>query len=234
MAKWFAIPPENYLDMMDKWAFHMIIAPHLNASEKYKEFYLHHPEIYTIIDNGLWEGEVVSNPELLTWAQLLNCDEIIAPDDPSGVKTVELTKKFLEYLKKQKCRKDFLIHGAIHGKEFKEQTKCLNGLMKLKVDILDLPKMLGWYQRETLLHYIRKNYPDTDVHFLGFYKEELDKLSEYDYPVRSFDTSVPFKPKYGDKFDLFLPKTFWNDFKINRRVKQYQRSYYQEGYEPEE
>jgi hypothetical protein len=234
IAKWFAIPPENYLEMMNKWAFHMIIAPHLYASDKYKTFYLSNPHLHTIIDNGLWEGNMVANDELLSWAQILNCDEIIAPDDLSGVKTVELTKEFISYLKKQKCRDDFVIHGAVHGTEFVEKTKCLDKLVTLKVDVIDLPKMLGAKSRDIMLKFIKKKYPDVEIHFLGFYKEEIDKLAEYDYPVRSFDTSVPFKPKYDQKFDLFLPDTFWNTFIISRRIRKYQQLYHQEGYVPDE
>jgi hypothetical protein len=230
ISQWYCIPPEGYLQDMVDWSRHMIIAPHLNSSEVYRSFYMQNKQLYTLIDNGLWEGQVVSNEELLRWANILDCAEIIAPDSPSGDETLIATKKFLIYLKKKGQRADFKIHGAVHGKEIIEQRRCLDGLINLGVDILDLPKMLGPDSRAAALLYIREHYPKTPVHYLGFYKEEAELLSGTEYPVRSFDTSVPFKPNYNEKFDLHLPKTFWNDIRIKPRIKRFEKLYCNEGF----
>jgi hypothetical protein len=207
----------------------MIIAPHLAASDIYHKFYLQNKNLYTIIDNGLWEGEVVSNEELLSWANILECDEIIAPDNPSGAETIRLTKQFIAYIKKEKQRDMFIIHGVAHGDELIEATKCIDELMKLNVDIIDLPKMLGPHAREILKRYARKKYLDTPIHYLGFYKDEAESLSKASFEVRSFDSSVPFKPNYKDKFNLHLPNTWRNRFRITRNVNKFKNLYYVEG-----
>ena len=89
-----------------------------------------------------------------------------------------------------------------------EQLNCLNTFEELELDIVDLPKMLGVARRaywaDRILHTF--SYTNMEIHLLGYYKEELKSL-ESDQ-IRSFDTSVPFKPKYGAKFELELPYVF--------------------------
>jgi len=65
MARWYCIPPANYLEMMKEWPYHMIIAPHAIgfdwAHDKYHRFYSHNIDLHTIIDNGLWEGHRINH-----------------------------------------------------------------------------------------------------------------------------------------------------------------------------
>lgn len=233
MARWYCIPPANYLEDMANWRTHMIIAPHAigktDAHFKYHKFYVYHPDLYTIIDNGLWEGHVVSNKKLLELASKYCCDEIIAPDSPYGAVTSRKTKQFIDFLKQKGRRKDFKVHGVIHGGNTKDRLKCFNNLIKIGVDVIDLPKSFGPQGREDMMTYINPTLEDAriPIHFLGFYKEELPILKDqclYTSP-RSFDTSVPFKPKYEDGFQLDLPYTWWNKTIINRRVRYYKKTY---------
>ena len=115
MALYFCIPPANYLELMKDWPTHMVIAPHMINNSTYKQFYVNHSELSTIIDNGLWEGQVVDNHTLLFLAKLIKANEIIAPDDPSGEKTLLLTAEFLQFLEEQGLREEYVIQGAIHG-----------------------------------------------------------------------------------------------------------------------
>jgi len=212
--------------MLD-WPTHMVIAPHFKNSKPYSQFYIDNPHLQTLLDNGLWEGDVVSNEQLLEMANDIHANEIIAPDHKSGVITLTRTRKFLKYITEQGQRHDFLIHGVVHGKKFHKVLQCLNELIALGVDVIDLPKMLGWKRRQDIMTmaYDRLNTPDgvIPVHFLGYYKEELPLLEQS--TIRSFDTSVPFKPSYAGKFDLNLPKTFYNNLLINRRLKRWKRLY---------
>lgn len=228
MARWYAIPPANYLEDMKDWPFHMIIGPHVLHNEKYRQFYIDNPQLHTMLDNGLWEGEVLINSKLLKMANDLHVNEIIAPDDVGALKTIQKTKRFMKYLDKKGQRYDFKIHGAIHGETSAEQLNCYMTFEELELDIVDLPKMLGSATRDSWVASIinDQTLPRTNamqIHLLGFYKEEL-KLLESD-KIRSFDTSVPFKPKYGAKFDLELPYSWWNRTIIKRRLRYWRKTY---------
>ena len=229
MARWYAIPPANYLEDMKDWPFHMIIGPHVLHNEKYRQFYIDNPQLHTMLDNGLWEGEVLTNSKLLEMANELHVNEIIAPDDAGALKTIQKTKRFMKYLDKKGERYDFKIHGAIHGKTWAEQLNCYMTFDELALDIVDLPKMLGSEARIKWVSAIinDRRLPTAhpmDIHLLGFYKEEL-KLLEFSNEIRSFDTSIPFKPKYGEKFDLELPYSWWNQLIIKRRLRYWRNTY---------
>lgn len=224
MARWFCIPPANYLFMMENWHTHMVIAPHLLHNAKYCDFYCRNPNLYTMLDNGLWEGQMVNNRKLSTLAKMINADEIIAPDNPSGKVTVKKTMEFLKYLGDE--RENYRIHGAIHGENYDEQLECLEKLLEMDLDVLDMPKMLGPVNREKLVGRILDETNPPAIHFLGYYKEEWDILRS-NRVIRSFDTSVPFKPKYGDKFKLELPYSYWTYLKFKWRTDKWRRMFYE-------
>lgn len=229
-ANWFCIPPANYLEMLKDWESHMIIAPHVLHNDKYRQFYIDNPDLYTMLDNGLWEGEVVSNAKLLKMANDLHVNEIIAPDDRTTIKTIRKTKSFLRYINKKGQRYDFQIHGALHGENFTQLNNCLNTLLECGVDIIDMPKMLGSVQRRVWGGMVFKKDPKIPVHYLGYYKRELPMLRGQSWAgagfnLRSFDTSVPFKPKYEEKFNLELPYTWWNRTLIKWRLHSWKRNY---------
>ena len=226
MAIWYTIPPANYLESMKDWPYHMVIAPHLLNSKKYYEFYMnnaHH--LHIMLDNGLWEGHVVSNSQLLKMADYLMAEEIIAPDHVSGAITVGRTKRFIAYLEQQGRRDDFKIHGAVHGRKYSKARDCLIKLLDMGVDIISMPKMLGPKQRRALAEIIKNTHPEVPIHYLGYYNEEIPLLSG-NLTIRSFDTSVPFKPKYGEKFDLNLPYTLRNRIIISNRIRKWKKKYY--------
>lgn len=234
MSRWYCIPPANYLDMMQDWTYHMIIAPHAIgndwAHKKYFEFYRDNEQLHTIIDNGLWEGHVVDNERLLRLAQVLHANEIVAPDSKYGKVTLKRTKEFMNYIKKEGQRDNFKIHGVVHGGNIVDQIDCLNGLIALGVDIIDIPKWFGAAYRTTFLNTISTILYDhnIDVHYLGHYKEEMPILQGkeiFGHEIRSFDTSVPFKPDYSEKFQLDLPDSWWIKQVIKRRVNKYKRLY---------
>ena len=229
MARWYCIPPANYLEQMKDWPWHMIIGPHVLHNEKYRQFYIDNPQLHTMLDNGLWEGEVLINSKLLAMANKLHVNEIIAPDDISALKTIQKTKKFMKYLDKKNQRYDFKIHGAIHGETSAEQLNCYMTFQELELDIVDLPKMLGSEARLSWVGSISndRTLPTAhpmEIHLLGFYKEELKVLGNAN-SIRSFDTSVPFKPKYGAKFDLELPYSWWNRTLIKHRLHYWRKTY---------
>jgi hypothetical protein len=177
-----------------------------------------------MIDNGLWEGQVVSNAKLLKLADYAAAEEIIAPDHQTGCITVKRTKKFLDYLEQKGRRKDFKIHGVVHGSKWSEQRKCLYDLLDLGVDIIDIPKWFSSKLRVCWVNHIREKGHDIPIHYLGFHAKETQYLS-ITKEVRSFDTSVPYKPKYGDKFNLDLPYSLKNRLTINHRVRAWKRLY---------
>ena len=229
ISRWYCIPPANYLEMMKDWPFHMIIGPHVLHNKKYRQFYMDNPQLHTMLDNGLWEGEVLTNSKLLKMANDLHVNEIIAPDDASTIKTIQKTKRFMKYLDKKGERYDFKIHGAIHGESWDEQLNCYMTFQELELDIVDLPKMLGsttrlkWVNAITTDSSLPRAYT-MSIHLLGFYKEELELL-KHSAHIRSFDTSVPFKPKYGEKFNLELPYSWWNRMIIKQRLRYWRKTY---------
>lgn len=225
MARWYCIPPANYLELMKDWHTHMIIAPHVLHNEKYRNFYKKNSDLYTMLDNGLWEGEVLTNAKLLKMANELHANEIVAPDDVSAIKTIRKTKSFLRYLDKKGQRFEFKIHGAIHGETPAQQNNCFETLLECEVDIIDLPKMLGPLARANWINKIHTYYPNVQVHCLGYYNDELDLLRRHNGVIRSFDTSVPFKPRYNSKFNLELPYSWWNRILIKNRLRSWKRLY---------
>jgi len=227
MSRWYCIPPANFLFLLENWNTHMIIAPHVLHNETYREFYKTHPNLYTMLDNGLWEGEVLSNANLLKMANDLHVNEIVAPDDITAIKTIRKTKSFLRYLDKKDQRFKFKIHGAIHGETFAQQNNCFETFMECDIDVVDLPKMLGPDQREEWIYDINERAPDIDIHCLGYYPCELDLLESNDGFIRSFDTSVPFKLRYKAKFNLDLPNNWFNRNLIKWRLRSWKSKYYE-------
>lgn len=210
---------------MENWQYHMVIAPHLLNSKIYSSFYISHPELWTIIDNGLWEGQVVDNNKLIALATMIHANEIIAPDDPTAEGTIKRTKSFLEEIIHLDKRDAFYIHGVVHGETYDDRVWCLEQLLTFDVDVIDLPKMLGYKDRAKFLDEVTKR-TDKPVHFLGYYKEEKDLLAgQWCTHIRSFDTSVPFKPDYTKKFDLDLPLSEENYDIIAPRLDTFRQLY---------
>jgi len=224
MSRWFCIPPASFLPLLANWQTHMIIGPHVLHNLEYKHFYVDHPEIYTMLDNGLWEGEVLSDEVLLEMAIELQANEIIAPDDASADLTIQKTTQFMDYIKGNGLRNRFKIHGVIHGNTYGEHKACYDAFVNLGVDVIALPKMLGAQNRAFWMGEIKTQTPHIPVHFLGFYLNELDYLA-YGGFIRSFDTSMPFKPNYNAKFNLELPNNWINRTIIKHRLRSWKKRY---------
>lgn len=147
-----------------------------------------------MLDNGAYEGELVSVDEMLNWTKNIGPDIVIAPDAyRRRHDTIEMTSEFL-----YSYRGNAEIMVVPQGKDDFEWLKCYYYFLgELKFDWLGLPRWLqdtpigrpGVYQkiRTSLINHELK------VHLLGLPNPvELQSYPGEGDVIKSVDTSWPF------------------------------------------
>jgi hypothetical protein len=82
--KFFCIPPNNHLDMMDNGDWYFALCHHYVQNKRYREYFLNlrktQPNAFILLDNGAAEHSLVTEDMLLQAAAELQPNEVIAPD----------------------------------------------------------------------------------------------------------------------------------------------------------
>lgn len=82
--KFYAIPPNKHLDMMDNGDNYFCLAHHFFQDENYKQYFLDlrkkNPRAFITLDNGAAEHSLVTEELLLDAVKQLKPSEVIAPD----------------------------------------------------------------------------------------------------------------------------------------------------------
>lgn len=82
--KFYAIPPNKHLDMMDNGDNYFCLAHHYFQDNEYKQYFLNlrksKPDAFITLDNGAAEHSLVTEDVLLEAVKELRPNEVIAPD----------------------------------------------------------------------------------------------------------------------------------------------------------
>lgn len=82
--KFYAIPPNKHLDMMDNGDSYFCLAHHFLRDSEYKQYFLdirkNKPDSFILLDNSAAEESLVTEEVLLEIVKELRPNEVIAPD----------------------------------------------------------------------------------------------------------------------------------------------------------
>jgi len=186
--------------------------PHFVSNSIYKEFYVaaSNNEEFTILDNGLFEGTVVNDAELIKLISDIKPDIFIIPDEWNEHLISSANAKRWVNNHKNRIPDKTKLMGVLQGKTYAELLLCYDlyvmlGITHIAINhssegFLDLSnktpniaynKMVGRNRFMTLLEQDDNFNPDFYYHLLGInLSQEGQLLSKYKW-VNSIDTSNP-------------------------------------------
>lgn len=185
--KFYCIPPNNHLDLMDQGDRFFCLAHLYIQNERYKRHFLalrnRSPKVWITLDNGAAEHSLVTEEVLLNITSELKPDEVIAPDVLFNKE--ETLKNFKSFVQKM-YNKGLLSHTSIFAcpqgstkEEWKECyyqmvvspfVKCV-GLSKIAVpkcwNDVEGDKMIGASRNQCVRELIDKHWLIKPLHLLG-------------------------------------------------------------------
>jgi hypothetical protein len=205
--------PTNYLNSLGKFNDFDFCLAHLTLSSSTYLDYYKASKKYKIMDNSAFElGEPMPFKDVVKAAELVNADEIVAPDSfKNSSKTVSNTQSFLDYLNSNKITK-YKIMGVVQGENFPAWANCISYMENSpNIDIIGLSyvgctsfdpdpmtarlKAVRW-----IVDFMKIRKP---VHLLGIGANPIEVSLHGPNPmIRSCDTSIPIvQGLAGDTFD---------------------------------
>lgn len=120
--------PHLLSDTLKQSKFHMVLG-HLLKDETYRMFYSHlkalDPEAYILCDNSANEGYMLKGTELLSLAESIHADEIIAPDKYHDSEvTINETFDFLDNYYESSIKGKFKVMAVPQGETLDEYVGC--------------------------------------------------------------------------------------------------------------
>jgi hypothetical protein len=160
---------------------------------------------YTITDNSAFElNTPLSAEEVVSAAQLLDADEIVAPDAfGSAMKTIKATNDFIDYLKTSGNLGKYKVMGVVQGANVPDWVNCLVHMRDNKhIDVIgfsyvgcksfnkDLAN--ARIQAVHLATHSSTGNLKKPIHLLGMGNNPIELKLQKNIPtVRSCDTSLP-------------------------------------------
>jgi hypothetical protein len=189
--KFAAIVPVPMLDLTYHFDYHMVLAPQL-ARREYSTFYSN-ANGHVILDNGIAEGAIPTNEELLLRAIRICANEVIAPDVMyDAAQTIQQLGPFCE----QARVADVRVMAVLQATNWVEFEDVLDVALSWDVAAVAMPKLLT----DTLSPNARiigaeliRSKSDIPIHCLGSsadIKVETKALAAQDI-VRGIDTAAP-------------------------------------------
>ena len=202
------IPPLNYLELANLGDADFILAQHVLEYEDYAKFYKESKR-WKIMDNGAFEQDTLSMPELLEAGRRVKADVIVLPDIPGDPdKSYWLSLYSLDELP-EIDRKEFMWMVVPHGRTVDEYLyyarKWLHELDRWQVMGLSILDLYKWSTRlrpfvvPKILE-LQRQY-NFGIHLLGLDEPlELYLYSKYRFTghLDSVDTSLPITWAYYD------------------------------------
>lgn len=177
---------------------------HHLAYQKYYQVFGTMPNTFVMLDNGAFEGEQLSDTDLLNMAVEYHVDEVAIPDTLYDTEaTLFQMHKFVATYKhpSRARRRPPRLMAIVQGRTFEECKACINGFADTRytnyITTIGIPKHLPSTTKEddvriNLVRWINVKYPHKwDLHFLGFV-EPGEMMRGAALGVRSLDTSAPF------------------------------------------
>lgn len=198
--KFYCIPPNNHLDLMDQGDRFFGLAHHYIQDERYRRHFLalrnRSPKVWITMDNSSAEHSLVTEDVLLNIVAELKPDEVIAPDVLFNKE--ETLKNFKSFVQKM-YNKGLLSHTSIFAcpqGSTKEEwlecyyqmvvspfVKCL-GLSKIAVpkcwNEAEGDKMIGVSRNQCIKDLIEKHWLIKPLHLLG-----MGEHDEFDYYLKN-------------------------------------------------
>lgn len=189
--------PTRYLSEWSKLCdFDFVIASQAVADREYFRYYKARERFdgrILVLDNGVYEGNLVSTTTLLGTARLLEADVVVAPDVLGDVsETIKNLKSFRPLVPA-----DMLVMGVVQGRTTDDWLKAYSAI-SVEADWIGIPLVpfgRGWQERE----YNRLSFlvelerlgmlVDKPHHLLGL--ASLKELLGCPSYICSVDTSLP-------------------------------------------
>ena len=130
-------------DVLKRSSFHMVLG-HLLENNKYYDFYQHlkerDPNAYILCDNSANEGYMLKGNELLTLADNIDANEIIAPDKYHDYNvTIHETFSFLDDFYEKDIKDRFKVMAVPQGKTLGEYLECYDEFTKdPRIDVIGI------------------------------------------------------------------------------------------------
>lgn len=182
---------------------HMCLAPIAKHDQEYFQFYKSEAEngSYVILDNGMFEGEMLSTDEILDIYFKIGASEVIAPDILGSCdKTIREVEEF-----SQKISENVKVMGVPHGSDLSSLSRCFSSLFRNRkrfcISTIGVSYLAfeaanavprSFYLANILVSIRDTEYPE--CHLLGVSKKrdgirELLVLKRFSN-IRSVDTSI--------------------------------------------
>jgi hypothetical protein len=173
---------------------------------------------FKILDNGMYEGVMWPNKDLIELALEVKPDEIIMPDTADNFPStyaaqVEFMQTFFEMWPKEGYSP--LLMAVIQGETYHDRTLHAQRLLQGETDFIEhrgIKLSLGFprkivtpddhYARVNLIEWILRTYGKVPMHLLGLpscWPEEILRAARQFGPyLRGMDTSAPFTWAYAN------------------------------------
>lgn len=127
--KFYAIPPNKHLDMMDNGDRYFCLAHHYINDPNYRKHFLEldrsKPDFFICLDNGCAEDSTVTEEVLIEIVKELKPNEVIAPDVLFDAEaTINNFYTFAEKMHKQKLLSRTSIFACPQGSNKEEWIQC--------------------------------------------------------------------------------------------------------------
>lgn len=128
--KFYAIPPNNHLDMMEHGnAGYFCLAHHYINDKNYKKHFLQireqRKDAFITLDNGAAEESLVTHKELIKIVKELKPSEVIAPDVLfNKQKTIENFEQFLDRMISKNLLETTKLFACPQGSSKEEWLEC--------------------------------------------------------------------------------------------------------------
>lgn len=189
------IVPSKGLNLVGNDPIQMTLAQLLLNDEAYRTHYLENKSGFVIMDNGAFEGEDLSNEELLKLAEVFKPDELVLKDIlMGGGSSFKVTEESFNFFKKRKPEQKLM--GVPQGKNMEEWKGNALKIIELGVDTIGIPRVtlrFGDLSRLEAAKFVRENSLTVDIHLLGAgedFEEVRRVLKEVN--IRSADSSLTY------------------------------------------
>lgn len=184
------IPPIPHLTWVDRFIYHMVIAPVAWENSGYAQYY-RKAKGFKILDNGAFEGDMLSMKQIHQIARTIGANEIVLPDVlGDDVGTLALVTESLKSADEQ-----FSYAAVVQGSDYEACMRLVAYYnVHPQISTIMIPKHLGSIDqgiRTKLAGFAHK-----PVHLLGainnYTEEVMDIPYELRVKIRGIDTSLPF------------------------------------------
>lgn len=198
--KFYAIPPNKHLDMMDNGDNYFCLAHHYIKDSDYRQYFLDlrktQQTSFITLDNGAAEESLVTEQILVDIVKELKPNEVVSPDVLFDKKqTLENFYSFLLKMEHEKLLEDTSVFACPQGQNKEEWLECYYtmmtcpnvscvGLSKIAVpkcwNQVTGDKLIGKSRNECVQELQKMNFLRKPLHLLG-----MGEHTEFDFYLKN-------------------------------------------------